>query len=52
MIDGLVKGGAMQDDRHVVAISASKQYVSQDAGVLARVVHVQHASSLAEQRAA
>lgn len=27
VIDGLVKGGAMSDDRHVIALTATKRYV-------------------------
>jgi Holliday junction resolvase RusA-like endonuclease len=29
-IDGLVKGGAMTDDRHVIALTASKRYCATD----------------------
>lgn len=51
VIDGLVKGGAMQDDRHVTEMRASKEFVAeQDAGVLARVYSARAVD--AQQRAA
>lgn len=39
VIDGLVKGGAMQDDKHVIALTATKRfaYPGEPTGVLAEI---------------
>ena len=39
VIDGLVKGGAMQDDRHVTSLTADKRFARPDepTGVIARI---------------
>ena len=40
MIDGLVKGKAMVDDRHVLSLTVEKDFVSidEEAGVTAQIV--------------
>jgi Holliday junction resolvase RusA-like endonuclease len=50
VVDGLVKGGAMIDDRHVIELHAAKEFVSdpEQAGVIAYV----YKATTAEQRAA
>lgn len=49
VVDGLVKGGAMSDDRHVVALYARKEYAAdpQDAGVTAWISAVDEAQQAA-----
>lgn len=47
VLDGLVKGGAMADDRHVIALTATKRYLRDDEpeGVIAQIQGVFAASS-------
>lgn len=42
VIDGLVKGGAMSDDKHVTALTATKRYIGggEVEGVYAQIGHV------------